>query len=204
MALLADSENIERLGFALRELQAELIAVPPLDIQHLLRGHAIHFRCQAPGTEKFRIDVMSRMRGVDDFELIWQRRTTIEVESLEIDLLSLPDLVSAKKTQRSKDWPMVQRLVEANWFQNRQQPNPQRIHFWLKECRTPQILLELAMAYPAETSAMVESRTLLQAALRQDHEKLIALLEQERQNEELLDIAYWQPLREELSIIRRM
>ena len=29
-----------------------------------------------------------------------------------LDLLSLPDLIAAKKTQRDKDWPMIRRLIE--------------------------------------------------------------------------------------------
>ena len=202
-ALLAEPENLERLRLALLELQAEVIAVPPIEMKYLQRGHAIHFRCNAPGAEKFRIDVMSRMRGVDDFDVIWQRRTTIEVEGLEIDLLSLPDLVRAKKTQRAKDWPMIQRLVEANWYQNRNQPNSQRLSFWLQECRTPQILMEVVAAYPEEARQMVGKRPLLMAAIQQDQQQLCYFLEEERQNEVQLDTAYWQPLRDELSIIRR-
>lgn len=202
-ALLAEPENMQRLRLALQELQAEVIAVPPIEIKYLQRGHAIHFRCNAPGAEKFRVDVMSRMRGVDDFDMIWQRRTTIEVEGLEIDLLSLPDLVRAKKTQRAKDWPMIQRLVEANWYQNRNQPNSQRLSFWLQECRTPQILMEVAAAYPEEARQMSGKRPLLMAALQQDQQQLCHFLEEERQNEVLLDTAYWQPLRDELAIIRR-
>jgi hypothetical protein len=58
---------------------------------------------------------MSRMRGVDSFERLWSRRTTIEVPSgTTFDLLSLPDLVQAKKTQRDKDWPMIRRLARGS------------------------------------------------------------------------------------------
>ncbi len=47
-AILADAANLARLRRALRELRAELIAVPPLALKYLRRGHAIHFRCQHP------------------------------------------------------------------------------------------------------------------------------------------------------------
>jgi hypothetical protein len=30
--------------------------------------------------------------------------------------MGLPDLVQAKKTQPDKDWPMIRRLVEVNYF----------------------------------------------------------------------------------------
>ncbi len=56
---------------------------------------------------------MSVMRGVGPFEELWERRTTLAIGADEVDLLSLPDLVRAKKTQRDKDWPMIRRLVEA-------------------------------------------------------------------------------------------
>ena len=57
------------------------------------------------------------------------------------DLLALPDLVQAKKTQRDKDWPMIRRLVEAHYFQNNTKPNSAQIRFWLQELRTPQLLV---------------------------------------------------------------
>ncbi len=47
-AILADAANLQRLEAALRELQASVIAVPPLSLDFLHRGHAVHFRCQHP------------------------------------------------------------------------------------------------------------------------------------------------------------
>ena len=47
-ALHADAANLERLNTAMRELQASVIAVPPLSLEHLQRGHVVHFRCQHP------------------------------------------------------------------------------------------------------------------------------------------------------------
>jgi hypothetical protein len=43
----------------------------------------------------------------------------IETAAGPIEVLSLPDLVTAKKTQRDKDWPMITRLVEADYADNR-------------------------------------------------------------------------------------
>ena len=81
---------------------------------------------------------MSVMRGVDAFEELWQRRTTLEYDSGDsLEVVSLPDLVAAKKTQRDKDWPMIRRLVEANYVQNRDDPTNEQIRFWLEESRTP-------------------------------------------------------------------
>ncbi len=91
--------------------------MPPFDVAYLEKGHAVHFRCRHPACDGLRVDVMSVMRGVDPFELIWQRRATIELpDGTVCDLLSIADLVRAKKTQRDKDWPMIRRLLEADFF----------------------------------------------------------------------------------------
>ena len=124
-AILAEEENLVLLRRALAELQAETIAVPPLEEGFLDRGHAVHFRCAHPEALRLRIDVMSRMRGLESFTALWERRTTFDLPfGLSVETMSLPDLVQAKKTQRDKDWPMIQRLLEANYFENRQQPTP--------------------------------------------------------------------------------
>jgi len=104
-AILADAANLARLRKALAELQAEPIAVPSLALKFLRRGHAVHFRCQHPEAFQMRVDVMSKMRGVDSFASLWKRRTTLQIPGGEqCDLLSLPDLVQAKKTQRDKEY----------------------------------------------------------------------------------------------------
>jgi len=70
-----------------------VVAVPPFRAEFLNRGHAVHFRCAR-----------------DD------------VRDLRIDVMALPDLVLAKKTQRDKDWPMIRRLVERHYDAHRGTP----------------------------------------------------------------------------------
>ena len=113
-AVLASDGNLVRLRQALAELKAGVVAVPPFDEQHLRHGHAVHFRCAHPEALDLRIDVMSVLRGVDPFDVLWERRTSVELGSgLTADLMALPDLVKAKKTQRDKDWPMIpKRLID--------------------------------------------------------------------------------------------
>jgi hypothetical protein len=148
LAILADAANLSRLRTALVELQAEVIAVPPLRLEYLRRGHAVHFRCRHPEAFRMRVDVMSVMRGVDSFNKLWARRATVTLpDGFSADLMSLPDLVKAKKTQREKDWPMLTRLVEAHYFQNCATANASQLAFWFLELRTPELLLELARQY---------------------------------------------------------
>jgi hypothetical protein len=203
LAILADAANLARLRKALAELQAEPIAIPPFALKFLRRGHAIHFRCQHPDALRMRVDVMSKMRGVDAFDKLWKRRTTIELpDETRCDLLSLPDLVRAKKTQRDKDWPMIRRLVEAHYFQNEARPKAAQIRFWLQELRTPELLMELARANAASCRRLMPSRPLLAHAAARNAVALERALNAEETSEREKDRRYWLPLRAELEKLR--
>jgi len=204
LIILADPLNLTKLRRALAELQADVIAVPPFQLQHLRRGHAIHFRCLHPELGRMRVDVMSRLRGVGSFAILWRRRTTISLpDGFSFDVLSLPDLVKAKKTQRDKDWPMLRRLVEAHYFQNRNQPTPAQVRFWLQELRSPELLIEVGRQQRRACDRAVRRRKLLRHAIQGDQEALETALEQEEKRERETDRRYWQPLRSELEKIRR-
>ena len=204
-AIFANAANLARLGKALAELRAEPIAVPPFELKHLRHGHALHFRCQHPEALRMRVDVMSKMRGVDPFAKLWRRRTTIELpDGTKCDLLSLPDLVQAKKTQRDKDWPMIRRLVEAHYFQRRDRSNPAQVKFWLRELRTPQLLVELAQTHPRLCRQLAPGRPLLASAVLGRAAKLEAALLAEETAERERDRLYWLPLRKELEQLRHV
>jgi hypothetical protein len=202
VVVLTTAENLARLHSALSELEAECIGVPPFDVEYLLRGHAVHFRCQHPEARGMRIDVMSVLRGVAPFEELWERRTTVERQGdVSIELLALPDLVRAKKTQRDKDWPMIRRMVEANVRQHAMRPSAEQVTFWLRECRTPAILKNLAELYPMETVEAIRDRPLLASARGDESALALALDDEERQHREA-DRQYWAPLRAELEQLR--
>lgn len=202
IVVLADDDNLRRLEVALRDLDADVIAVPPFERRYLEGGHAIHFRCRAAGAEGLRVDVMAKIRGLDDFETLWRRRTTIETDDGPIELLSLPDLVTAKKTQRDKDWPMITRLVEAHHAQFAPTDDAPIIDFWLRELRTPVVLIEVARAAPDVCRAVIATRPLLAHALSGDVAALASALRVEEDQERAIDRAYWAPLRRELERLR--
>lgn len=203
-AILASKENLNQLRKCLEELEAEVIAVPPFSREYLERGHAIHFRCATPEAAGLRVDVMTKLRGLDDFERLWERRTSIASDDgSEFQLLSLPDLVKAKKTQRDKDWPMIRRLLEADYFAATNQPTPDQIEFWLLELRTPELLIEAATAHSDVAKALEAFRPLLKFASIGDEGLLAeALLSEEKEQREA-DREYWQPLKAELEQLRR-
>ena len=203
LALLAEPENLKRLHQALDELEADVIAVPPFDADYLLRGHAVHFRCQHAEALRMRIDVMSVMRGLDDFPELWERRSVVEVEPGEqYDLMGLADLVRAKKTQRDKDWPMIRRLIEANYQERREHPDASDLELWFMESRTPALLEELAERFPSVLEGLRARRRLLTILTTSGLEDMEAELAAEELRERATDRAYWEPLRRELEALR--
>lgn len=203
IAIVCETSNLGRLQNALDELQASVIAVPPFEAQYLQRGHAVHFRCHHPEAADMRLDVMASMRGVGPFADLWSRRTTLTLETnLALELMSLPDLIAAKKTQRDKDWPMIRRLVEANYAQHRAIPTQEQIHFWLRESRTPEMLIEIAARFPDEASKLTTQRPLLAEASAALVESLRQALACEQDIERATDRNYWEPLKQELEQLR--
>ena len=204
LALLASEPNLDRFRVALHDLRAERIALPPFETAYLQRGHALHFRCQHPDAAGIRIDVMSVMRGVAPFDQLWERRTTIEtLDGDEVDLLSVSDLVQAKKTQRDKDWPMLRRLVDVHYLANREEPTPERVDFWLNELRTAVLLIEATANYPGRAHAVAANRPAVARARAGDAGAIETALADEERSEREADRRYWAPLREELERLRK-
>jgi len=111
LAVLATPEALPALRAALEALHAVVIAVPSFDVRYLDRGHAVHFSIPDGSMSPLRVNIMSRLRGVDAFPQLWERRTSIALPTgvgdaeVLVDVMALEDLVAAKKTQRDKHWP---------------------------------------------------------------------------------------------------
>jgi len=202
-SLLVTLENIENLKEALEELEAEQIFLPDLSEEVLLRGHACHFRFPKGDPKGMRIDILGKMREIDDFPLLWQRRKEIEISDLgTFPIISLPDLVKSKKTQRDKDWPMIRRLIEADIYKAPADPPEDQIRFWLLECRTPELLIALAEKYPETAQTLSLQRPLLTQASTGRETEIERLFYEEEGYERKLDKEYWAPLKKELEIWR--
>ena len=202
LLILADPANLEALRHALRDLDAESIAVSPFDPEFLEKGHTLHFRCRREDVAGLRIDVMSRYRGGQDFEELWQRRTTLEIEAEEVDLLSLPDLVVAKKTQMDKDWPMLSRLIERAYFDLPLSPSELQIEFLLMELRSPELLRELTSRYPEFAARLGSRRLAIFVASSGDLAAISKAIGAEESVEREKDRDYWRPLKTEMERLR--
>jgi hypothetical protein len=169
-----------------------------------MRGHAVQFHCAAPGVDGLRVDVMSNLRDLPEFEILWQRRTTLDSGgSGHFDLLSVPDLVEAKKTQRSKDWPVIEALVAIHFTENSHDPTPDWIRFWLMEARSPELLVELFARFQKEAFGLQKDRPLLSAGIEGDVPLLRAEIQTEIMREQEKDRLYWEPLKREMEEFRR-
>jgi len=195
LLVVADPRGFALLRAALDDLEAERIEVPSFEPEFLRRGHAVHFRCAREDVKGLRIDLMSKLRGVDDFESLWLRRSTVEADGVVVEMMALEDLVLAKKTQRDKDWPMIRRLVEESYFQKICGPA-----FWLRELRTPELIIEAAAAHRDLAREM--TRPAVAVALTGDPETVAAALTAEENSERARDRLWWQPLRAELEQLR--
>jgi len=204
VAVAVSPANLDRLRAALADLHAEPVLFPPLDAGALRRGHACHFRCQAPGLHGVRVDVMSVFRGAAPFARLWARRGRLRLPGIGlVAVMSLPDLVVVKKTQRDKDWPMIRRLVEADVAAAPRRPPSGRVAFWLRECRTPDLLVTLARRHPTAARREAQRRPAVRAALRSDPARVERELGREQAGERERDRRYWRPLRRELERWRR-
>jgi hypothetical protein len=206
LAVLATEPELPRLGAAMEALHAHVIAVPPFASEYLERGHAVHFSVPGGGDPPLRVDIMSRMRGVAPFGELWNRRTTLALampdggESVAVDLLALEDLVSAKKTQSDKDWPMIRRLVDASYDAARDMGATEELApFWIAELRTPEFLEEAVARFGALAAGSTRPAVRVALAGGDLQEALLA----EQASEMAADREFWLPLRRELESLRR-
>ena len=116
--------------------------------------------------------------------------------------MSLPDLVQAKKTQRDKDWPMLRRLIEVNYFADRENPTHEQIRFRFLELRTPDLIIELAETQGRIPAHLRRKRPLLELAVTVSKSSLADAILAEEQREREADRQYWAPLKKELERLR--
>ena len=116
-----------------------------------------------------------------------------------VEMLSLENLVAAKKTQRDKDWPMIRRLVYASYAVGRDgNVTDYQAAFWMAQLRSPEFLHELVERFPE--AAVRSDRPAVGGALGGGDVAHTLAAEQAREMAE--DATYWRPLRRELEALR--
>ena len=93
---------------------------------------------------------------------------------------------------------MIRRLIETDYFAHPEQPRTRHLRFWLLELRTPEILIEVALAHSALCQNLTKSRPLLEFAASGNETALIRALLDEERSEREADRRYWAPLKAQL------
>jgi hypothetical protein len=93
--------------------------------------------------------------------------------------------------------------VTTHYRENGDQPTPEWIRFWLTECRSPELLLELLARFPRERRNLASARPLLAQATAGHLAALREALDAEVRAEQEKDRAYWSRLKRELEAFRR-
>ena len=99
---------------------------------------------------------------------------------------------------------MIRRLLEADFFNNRDQlPDSARVLFWLRELRTPELLVSLCNDFRELATGEQGQRPLLGMALDGRVDAVEEALFLEEIEERRRDREYWVPLKRELEALRR-
>ena len=108
------AENCHRFRVALHGMRARYYKLtPPLDIAYMNEGHGFHFILPSGAMDVF-VDVMGVPPRVFSFPLAMKRSRRMTTPWGRIPVVSIPDLVELKKTQRLEDYPVISRLVLAH------------------------------------------------------------------------------------------
>ena len=97
---------------------------------------------------------------------------------------------------------MIRRLVEAHYFRHRERPTAAQVRFWLRELRTPELLVEAVQRWPEARATQKRRRPLLANARPGNQERLARALAREEWAERRADARYWRPLKAELERLR--
>ena len=97
---------------------------------------------------------------------------------------------------------VVRRLVEVNYFANRENPTREQVRFWFLELRTPELLMELVLERGGLAPQLFRKRPLLRLAQSKNESLLADALLEEEKRERATDREYWTPLKRELEMLR--
>lgn len=89
-------------------------------------------------------------------------------------------------------------MIEAHYDQNQDAPSDAMIKFWLRDSRTPSMLVELLHRFPDGIPAVASARPWLKSLDPADDKHIEHRLRVEEFAQRLADEEYWKPLKAEL------
>jgi hypothetical protein len=104
-------DNVRRFVGAMEDLGARVHKLtPPLARAYLDRGHGFHFLVPLREGRVY-LDVMGRPPRVGSFTAAWKRSESMPTPWGRLPVVSIPDLVELKKTNRPADYDVITRLA---------------------------------------------------------------------------------------------
>ena len=198
--------NLERLKRALDQLGAKSRFLPPLELRYLKKGHGVHFKFRHNGYE-YLIDILGQPPRVKSFNAAIKKASFIKWNSLSVPVIDVQSLVETKKTNRDKDYLVIQKLTD-DVYKTVKKSSVKKAAaiIWLMEnLRTPRHLLDVVKNWPkGKALAKKCKRPVVKLILAGDsREKLMSALmyEQERLKEKNRE--YWKPFLAEIRGLRR-
>jgi len=141
--------NVQRFIKALRTLRARYYKLtPPLTLSYLRKGHGFHFALPAEDGTDWYLDVMGVPPRSPAFNVAWRRSIRMETPWGMVPVVSVPDLVELKKTQRLEDYAVISRLVVAMMNRSRLRPSHRLARWAVQNIFSPALLTELIQQQP--------------------------------------------------------
>jgi len=142
--LCPQNANRQRFVKALRTLRARYYKLtPPLNTTYLRKGHGFHFTLPAEGGADWYLDVMGVPPRSPAFNIAWRRSIRMETPWGMVPVVSVPDLVELKKTQRLEDYAVISRLVMGFVDTSRQSHNCRLARWTIQNMFSTALLAEL-------------------------------------------------------------
>lgn len=190
-----ESENLSRLSQVMKQLGAKQRFLPHLEQKYLLQGHAVHYML-----DDFRIDILGQPPRVGKFSDVYSYAESAVIDGVSCMIVDLRNLVKMKKTQRARDYEVIQRLVDVVFEYADANPDEQdTFGQWLaEELRTIDNLYKMAKQWENGKKYFKQcNRPICKAVLEIDtfdektEEYLLSILEKETQELQLYDREYW-------------
>ena len=141
--------NVQRFIKALRTLRARYYKLtPPLTLSYLRKGHGFHFTLPAEDGTDWYLDVMGVPPRSPAFNVAWRRSIRMETPWGMVPVVSVPDLVELKKTQRLEDYAVISRLVVALMNRSRLRPSHRLARWAAQNVFSLASLIELIQQQP--------------------------------------------------------
>jgi hypothetical protein len=199
-------KNIQSLRKALKELDATRRFLPPLQLRYLKKGHGVHFRISHEGNT-FLIDILGKPPRVKSFSAAAKETSLVKWHSLDVPVLDIRRLVETKKTNRDRDYLVIQRLTDEVYRSVKRSVRLRKnaLRWLLGNLRTPKYIKDVVRHWEkaAEISRKSGRHAVVLALNNAGDMEIQKALDHEKECLKRKNIEYWKPFIAELRKLKR-